>query len=249
MSGNGGAKFGGSFGGSFGGGYGGPAPSPAPAQAQAPADGAADGLIAAQDAAARVYQNPGLLKAAAGAAASALWKQLSDPKVLWSALKEFSGLKNFENALDPKRSLLQRIGEVGAGTFKLYGAAQMAASAASAARDAASRAFGGGKATAGALGGRGAASTAARTGVRPPNPVAPGSVVRPSAPPRPILGPVHPTDRRCGHRIWWTASSASRHMAGTLADRLMAWPSASSRPRRPGMCWSSRPTGSRASLS
>lgn len=150
------------------------------------AAGAADGLIAAQDAAARVYQNPGLLKTAASAAASALWKQLSDPKVLWSALKEFSGLKNFENALDPKRSLLQRIGEVGAGTFKLYGAAQMAASAASAARDAASRAFGGGKATAGALGGRGAASTAARTGVRPPNPVAPGSVVRPSAPPRPI---------------------------------------------------------------
>lgn len=160
--------------------------------AEGVAGAAADGLIAAQDAAGRVYQNPGLLKSAAGAAAKALWKQLSDPKVLWGALKEFSGLQNFENALDPKRSLLQRIGEVGAGTFKLYGAAQMAASAASAARDAAGRALGGGKAAAGALGERGAASAAARAGARAPHTVAPGTVVRPSAPPRPIPRPNAP---------------------------------------------------------
>lgn len=160
--------------------------------AEGVAGAAADGLIAAQDAAARVYQNPGLLKSAAGAAAKALWKQLSDPKVLWGALKEFSGLQNFENALDPKRSLLQRIGEVGAGTFKLYGAAQMAASAASAARDAAGRALGGGKAAAGALGERGAASATARAGARAPHTVAPGTVVRPSAPPRPIPRPNAP---------------------------------------------------------
>jgi hypothetical protein len=143
---------------------------------------AADGLIAAQDAAARVYENPGLLTSALDKAAGALWKQISDPKVLWGALKNFTGLKNFENALDPKRTLLQRIGEVGSGTFKLFGAAQMAASAASAARDAAGR----------ALAGRGAASSAARAGVRAPHTVPPGTLVRPTRPPPAIPRPEAP---------------------------------------------------------
>ena len=59
-----------------------------------------------------------------------------------------------------------------------------------------------------------------------------------------------PPVRRCSRWIPKpAASSASRPMAGTLADRSMAWPSASSRPRRPGMCWNSRPMGSRASAS
>jgi len=46
---------------------------------------------------------------------------VTDPSKIWSALKEFSGINNFANALDPNRSLLQRIGQVGVGVFKLYG--------------------------------------------------------------------------------------------------------------------------------
>jgi hypothetical protein len=154
--------------------------------AQSAAGAAADGLIAGQQAAARAYQNPGLLTSALGGAASQLWQKLSDPKVLWGALREFTGAGNFENALDPRRSLLQRFGEVGTGVAKLYGSVQAAAAIAGAARSAGARVLG-------QAGEGGAASAAARgSAVARPHAAAPGTVARPSRPPSPIPRPEAP---------------------------------------------------------
>ncbi len=46
---------------------------------------------------------------------------LTDPKKIWEAVKEWTGVNNFGNALDPNRSLLERVGQVGIGVMKLYG--------------------------------------------------------------------------------------------------------------------------------
>jgi len=52
------------------------------------------------------------------------WKSfkdfITDPKKVWTAIKENTGISNFENCVDPNRSLLERIGQVGIGVLKLY---------------------------------------------------------------------------------------------------------------------------------
>ncbi len=51
--------------------------------------------------------------------AKGIWKTITDPKEAWKAVKESIGATDFSHAMDPNKSLLQRIGHVGAGTLKL----------------------------------------------------------------------------------------------------------------------------------
>jgi len=79
-----------------------------------------------------VYKNPEILvdtlkgswtttKEGIGAIAKGVWDFLTDPRKVWEAIKSFSGLQNFENAMDPNRSLPDRILQVGVGVANLYG--------------------------------------------------------------------------------------------------------------------------------
>ncbi len=120
--------------------------------AQAGAVAAGKGLSAAAAAAKKAYHDPSLLTKAIAGLGAAAWDQLTAPGAIWGAIKNFSGLANFEKAVDPKLSLLQRIGEVGSGVMKFYGAAQTAAKVAAAAQRSAqglAARFGGGAAAAG----------------------------------------------------------------------------------------------------
>ncbi len=56
------------------------------------------------------------------AAMSGLWNTVTDPHKLWEAVKTVSGYENFGNALDPNRTLVERLGQVGLGVANLYGA-------------------------------------------------------------------------------------------------------------------------------
>ncbi len=77
-----------------------------------------------------IYRNPEIITEtlkgtgkdlAAGAKniGKAVIDTVTDPKKAWEFIKNTSGIENFENSLDPNRSLLERIGEVGKGTMKL----------------------------------------------------------------------------------------------------------------------------------
>lgn len=79
-----------------------------------------------------VYKNPEILvdtlkgswkttKEGIGAIAKGVWDFVTDPKKLWEAVKSLSGVQNFENAMDPNRSLPDRILQVGLGVANLYG--------------------------------------------------------------------------------------------------------------------------------
>lgn len=102
--------------------------------AHAGAVAAGEGLSAAAAAAKKAYHDPSLLTRAIAGLGAAAWDKLTAPGAIWGAIKNVTGLANFENAVDPKRTLLQRIGEVGSGVMKLYGAAQTAARVAAAAQ-------------------------------------------------------------------------------------------------------------------
>jgi hypothetical protein len=77
-----------------------------------------------------VYNNPEILSNTlkgsllTGAKISAgivtgIKETITDPKKAWNWVKENVGIENFENSLDPNRSLLSRIAQVGIGTLKL----------------------------------------------------------------------------------------------------------------------------------
>lgn len=120
--------------------------------AQAGAVAAGEGLSAAAAAAKKAYHDPSLLAKAVSGLGAAAWAKLTAPGAIWGAIKNFSGLAHFEKAVDPKLSLLQRIGEVGSGVMTFYGAAQTAAKVAAAAQRSAqglAARFGGGAAAAG----------------------------------------------------------------------------------------------------
>lgn len=51
---------------------------------------------------------------------NAIYTTVTDPKKAWEFIKNTTGIENFENCVDPNRSLISRIGQVGVGTFKLY---------------------------------------------------------------------------------------------------------------------------------
>ncbi len=52
---------------------------------------------------------------------NAIYTTVTDPKKAWEAVKEITGINNFQNSWDPNRSLIERIGQVGIGTLKIYG--------------------------------------------------------------------------------------------------------------------------------
>ncbi|MCX6551521.1 MAG: hypothetical protein NTY02_11030 [Acidobacteria bacterium] len=62
---------------------------------------------------------------AMGAAAKTVRDALSDPQKVWGAIKTITGIENFGNALDPNRSLTDRIVQVGLGVTSLYGTITM----------------------------------------------------------------------------------------------------------------------------
>ncbi|MCP4897235.1 MAG: hypothetical protein GY906_09725 [bacterium] len=82
-------------------------------------------LNAGYRAAKNVYEDPQAALDKLKNGAKGLWKSfedfITDPQKVWKAIKENTGISNFENALDPNRSLLDRFKEVGIGVFKLYG--------------------------------------------------------------------------------------------------------------------------------
>ena len=49
----------------------------------------------------------------------AIYTTITDPRKAWEFIREASGINNFQNSLDPNRSLISRIGQVGLGTMKL----------------------------------------------------------------------------------------------------------------------------------
>ncbi len=57
--------------------------------------------------------------------AKAIYDAVTDPKNLKEFLKTLTGFENFENSLDPNRSLVARMGQVGLGVMNLYGALTM----------------------------------------------------------------------------------------------------------------------------
>ncbi|NSW89620.1 MAG: hypothetical protein HPY74_02870 [Firmicutes bacterium] len=64
--------------------------------------------------------------------ADGIYTTLTDPKKAWEFAKDALGINNFSNSIDPNRSLIDRISQVGIGVAKLYTTltgAQMAASA------------------------------------------------------------------------------------------------------------------------
>ncbi|MDO8690320.1 MAG: prolipoprotein diacylglyceryl transferase [Dehalococcoidia bacterium] len=46
---------------------------------------------------------------------------VTDPKKMWDFVKSASGYDNFTNAMDPNRSLVERVGQVGLGVVNLWG--------------------------------------------------------------------------------------------------------------------------------
>jgi len=94
-------------------------------------DGFVDAVKSTGQAVKDVYNNPEIiidtLKGSAETAVSitknignAIYTTVTDPKKAWEFIKETVGIDNFGNAIDPNRSLISRIGQVGVGTFKLY---------------------------------------------------------------------------------------------------------------------------------
>lgn len=69
---------------------------------------------------------------AMGSALKGMKDFLTDPGKMWEAFKEATGISNFGNAMDPNRSLADRIGQVGVGVGKLWISIVTAGQAASA---------------------------------------------------------------------------------------------------------------------
>lgn len=79
-----------------------------------------------------IYKNPEILvgtltgsaetvKTTAEKVGKEIISTVTDPKKAWDFVSDNTGLKNFSNALDPNRTLIDRLTQVGAGTLKLGG--------------------------------------------------------------------------------------------------------------------------------
>ena len=79
---------------------------------------------AAQD----IYENPELIGDTLlgmdediSAAGAAVQRAVTDPDRVYDGIKTVTGVENFENSLDPNRSLTSRVGQVGLGVMGVYG--------------------------------------------------------------------------------------------------------------------------------
>jgi len=83
-----------------------------------------NGLAAVKKTTEYIYNNPKEVwekgKAVGKGIGKAVISVITDPKKAWEFAKNTVGIENFENSLDPNRSLASRIGQVLIGTGKLY---------------------------------------------------------------------------------------------------------------------------------
>jgi hypothetical protein len=105
------------------------------------------------DLATDIYNNPQILvdtfnnsvdtvKNIASNIGNAIYTTVTDPKKAWEFVKDTVGLKNFGNCVDPNRSLLERLGQVGIGVFKLGSTIVTAGQAGTALKTAGSKGLG-----------------------------------------------------------------------------------------------------------
>jgi hypothetical protein len=75
----------------------------------------------------------------ATAIGNAIYSTVTDPTKAWEFIKNAVGVTNFQNSWDPNRSLLDRLGQVGVGVIKVYGAIVSGGKIASAVKSGATR--------------------------------------------------------------------------------------------------------------